>query len=79
VDVLKEILDWSSSRPPWQRDALRRLVTKGRLQASDLEELTELCKATHGLAEKKPSDPLKKEQGIGISNAIFASQPPFYQ
>ncbi|MCK4788078.1 MAG: AAA family ATPase [Desulfobacteraceae bacterium] len=53
-----DILEWSSSRPAWQRDALRRLVTAGGLTESDLEELTALCKAAHGLAERRESAPL---------------------
>ena len=60
VDVLREILDWSSSRPAWQRDALRRLVTGRGLNESDLEELTDMCKAAHGLAEQRESVPLDK-------------------
>ncbi|MGO9893223.1 MAG: AAA family ATPase [Bryobacteraceae bacterium] len=46
--VLETILDWSQDRPAWQRDALRRIVSKGRLDIGDLTELTELCKAGRG-------------------------------
>lgn len=58
MDVLQEIHEWSSSRPAWQRDALRRLVTTGALSDSDLEELVTQCKAAHGLAEPVASAPL---------------------
>lgn len=58
ADVLRDILEWSLSRPTWQRDALRRLVTAGDLKETDFEELTALCKATHGLAEKRKLEPL---------------------
>jgi hypothetical protein len=51
VNVLKELLEWSTDRPLWQRDALRRLVTKGDLGDTDIVGLAELCKASHGLAE----------------------------
>ena len=61
MDILSEILEWSSSRPAWQRDALRRLVTHGALEDSDMDELTALCKAAHGLAEKRTSVPLGKQ------------------
>ncbi len=44
---LQEILLWSESRPKWQRDALRRIVTKGSLDAADLDELERI--ATGGL------------------------------
>ena len=58
VNVLKEILNWSADRPPWQRDALRRLVVQGELQEPDITQLAELCKASHGLANKAKAEPL---------------------
>jgi len=60
VDVLMEILDWSQSRPAWQRDALRRLVTKGELSDDDSIELTQICKSNFGLVEKVDSEPLEE-------------------
>ena len=43
---LEHILAWSRDErtPHWQRDALRRLCTKGKLDDTDLTELTLLCK-----------------------------------
>ena len=61
VNVLTELLDWSLDRPPWQRDALRRLVTRGRLDATDLQELSDLCKSRHGLGAKSSPDPLEEK------------------
>ena len=61
MDVLAEILQWSESRPDWQRDALRRLVKNGDLEDADLEALTEICKWAHGLAEDQDHTPLEKE------------------
>ena len=58
MDVLKEILNWSKSRPDWQRDALRRLVISGELDEGDIEELTEICKSTHGLTDEQTIIPL---------------------
>lgn len=52
VNVLGEILVWSTERPLWQRDALRRLVAQGELKDPDIIELADLCKASHGLVEK---------------------------
>ena len=46
--VLDTILDWSTDRPLWQRDALRRIVSKGHLEASDISELVSLCKVGKG-------------------------------
>ena len=58
VNVLKEILKWSSDRPFWQRDALRRLVTTGKLDETDIQELSNLCKSMHGLGDRVTSLPL---------------------
>lgn len=61
MNVLQEILEWSQSRPMWQRDALRRLVLNGELSGVDISSLTEICKSAHGLAEQQETDPLAKE------------------
>jgi hypothetical protein len=61
VNVLREILTWSADRPPWQRDALRRLVVDGELSDDDISVLTEIFKGDHGLAEKAEVKPLAKE------------------
>ena len=58
LSIFADILKWSEQRPPWQRDALRRLFTSGDLTATDFDELTETCKARHGLASPKPFEPL---------------------
>lgn len=44
--VLETILDWSVSRPDWQRDGLRRIVQKGKLDAAELKEVLGICKGT---------------------------------
>jgi energy-coupling factor transporter ATP-binding protein EcfA2 len=61
VNVLQEILNWSTDRPTWQRDALRRLVLSAELSDDDIRALTEICKGEHGLAEKTEVKPLSKE------------------
>jgi energy-coupling factor transporter ATP-binding protein EcfA2 len=61
MTVLQEILEWSSDRPGWQRDALRRLVLNGELSDDDVRVLTELCKSAHGLAEQQETTPLAGE------------------
>jgi energy-coupling factor transporter ATP-binding protein EcfA2 len=48
--VLTELLDWSASRPDWQQDALRRIAIAGGITEPDLDELEQLCRATHGVA-----------------------------
>ena len=61
MTVLHEIVDWSEDRYPWQRDALRRLAVSGRLSDEDVQELAEICKAGHGLAEPQNVVPLARE------------------
>lgn len=61
MNVLQEILEWSLSRPMWQRDAMRRLVLHGELSDEDICSLTEICKSAHGLAEQQQTDPLARE------------------
>ncbi len=54
--ILESILAWSMDRPEWQRDALRRIVQKGKLEDSDIIELATLCLTEHGLAH--PGGPI---------------------
>jgi hypothetical protein len=60
-DPLSDILDWSLKQPEWQRDALRRIFGSGSLVLSDIEDLLDLCKAKHGLAEPRVIDALRVE------------------
>jgi AAA domain len=66
-DVFAEILEWSTERPAWQRDALRRLFTSEKLSAESLGELVELCKTPHGLSNTLNPKPLKAEH-LAVSN-----------
>jgi DNA repair exonuclease SbcCD ATPase subunit len=63
--VLSDLLAWSNDRPPWQRDALRRIITATGITGQDLEELEQLCRSPHGVATpsgKAPTAvPLAKE------------------
>lgn len=61
MTVLQEILEWSTDRPAWQRDALRRLVLNGDLSDDDIRALTDICKSAHGLADQQAIAPLAKE------------------
>jgi hypothetical protein len=44
-----ELLTWFAQRPTWLQDALRRLVTTGAVDNSDLDELVILCKSEAGI------------------------------
>lgn len=52
--VLESILDWSQTRPTWQRDALRRIIVKGQLDENDHKELVILCKECKSGKDVKP-------------------------
>jgi hypothetical protein len=41
--VMNDILEWSRTRPLWQRDALRRLVVNGVVSDDDIATLTLGC------------------------------------
>jgi hypothetical protein len=58
---LHEILQWSTSRPDWQRDSLRRIVEKGNLDTSDVDELERIARS--------------KLQNPVIKPAPFPAQP----
>lgn len=58
---LHEILQWSASRPEWQRDALRRIFEKGNLDATDVEELERIAR--------------RRLQNPTIKPAFLVSQP----
>jgi hypothetical protein len=51
MSALHSILNWSVTRPDWQRDALRRIVAQGTLQEADLNELGSLCRAKHNAVQ----------------------------
>lgn len=57
ISVYDEILKWSKGRPPWQRDALRRLVVNANLKENDIDDLLLLCKISHAITE--PPSPEK--------------------
>ena len=59
--VLADILTWSRTLPEWQRDALRRVFVLGATTAEDIRDLTELCKAAHGLSPARAAEPLTED------------------
>lgn len=80
--VLEIILEWSTDRPAWQRDALRRIVQTQKLTETDATELVALCK--RGRTEKpSTTDPrpspleashLPANPGAGASVSLTAVQ-----
>ena len=48
---LSELERWFAERPAWMRDAVRRLLQKGRLGEDDIKQLVQLCKAEAGIHE----------------------------
>lgn len=54
ASALHEILQWSNTRPEWQRDALRRIIEKGTLDNTDIQELENICRGKIQVAAIKP-------------------------
>ncbi|TWT61667.1 AAA family ATPase [Rubinisphaera italica] len=50
-NVLSTIVGWCEELPGWQRDALRRIVECGEITATDVDELTALCRSANDLEE----------------------------
>lgn len=67
MNVLLEILEWSQTRPIWQRDALRRLVLNGDVSDKEIDLLAAICKSAQGLADQQESYPLAKEHIPDVS------------
>ena len=44
AEALANILVWSDDSPPWQSDALRRLMSHATLQPPEVDELVAICK-----------------------------------
>jgi hypothetical protein len=73
--VLEAILDWSSDRAAWQRDALRRIIAKGKLDDDDFGELVQLCKVGRGAKSddlraiplEKAHLPANPDQGAAVT------------
>jgi len=59
--ALDTILEWSMDRPAWQRDALRRIVTKHDLDNNDFDQLRDLCRQDKGEAITPALTPIPLE------------------
>ena len=51
TEAFIDILNWSADRPPWQKDALRRLVLGMSLSDGDIDELMLIKQSLHDLAD----------------------------
>jgi len=71
-EVQSKLTDWFKNRPEWIQDAARRILVSGRLSASDIVELTLLCKKEAGVvseeASKLAAQPIP-EQSFGAAEA----------
>ena len=48
TSALRDILQWSKTRPDWLRDGLRRLMVASDLSALDIDELEAICLGIEG-------------------------------
>ncbi len=71
--VLNTILEWSSGKPDWQKDGLRRIVNSGLPDETGVQELIALARKAHGddtvSTEAKPltKENLPADPGAGES------------
>jgi hypothetical protein len=71
MSVLQEIVCWAQDLPPWEADAISRLLSKPALTTDDYEDLFALLKAEHGIPDPKDRVPTKLDADI----APVPSQP----
>lgn len=70
--VLETILEWSLDKPLWLRDALRRIVQKGKIDDADLDDALLLLKKHQSLAEVDlEAKPLAKEH---LPNSVLSGK-----
>lgn len=53
--TLTDLANWFADRPSWMRDAFARLLKKGALTETDLEELVQRCKLEAGISDSSSS------------------------
>lgn len=59
MTLIEEIVAWSQgSLKDWQRDALRRLLTKPALDDQDMDDLYAMMKTAHGVPDSKNRTPV---------------------
>jgi energy-coupling factor transporter ATP-binding protein EcfA2 len=51
MTLLQEILNWSNGLPPWQSDAVARLLLRGSLSSEDEADLFALLKLSQGIPD----------------------------
>ena len=70
TSALRDILEWSGSRPEWLRDALRRLVVDGGLSEHDIDELETICLGENGEASPVSHEHITPQRLAGKPVAI---------
>jgi len=65
TNIYPELLEWSSTRPMWQQDAIRRLILNPNITVRDIQEIEYLCRTSYGIGDQvfvglKPQ-PLEQE------------------
>ncbi len=57
MSILQEIFNWTKELPPWQSDAVARLLAKKTLTPDDVDDLFALLKSAHGIADAQNRQP----------------------
>lgn len=53
MTILNEIFEWSKGLPPWQSDAISRLLAKNTLYEQDEADMLALLKFANGIPDPK--------------------------
>ena len=76
TSALRDILQWSTARPDWLRDALRRLMVSSELSALDIDELEAICLGTKGGASPLSDEHIAPQRLAGKPVAITGLSDP---
>ena len=74
--ALRDILKWSSERPDWLRDALRRLMAGGELSDSDMDQLEAICLGSEGNTFPLTDEHIAPQRLAGKPVAITGLRDP---
>ena len=76
TSALRDILQWSKTRPDWLRDALRRLIVASEFSDLDIDELEALCLGTEDDASPLSDEHIAPQRLAGKAVAITGIRDP---
>jgi hypothetical protein len=65
MNVFREIVDWAQNLPPWQADAVRRLLVHGEFDENDKREVLAMLRREYHLLSDGEKAPLTQKPSRG--------------